>query len=581
MIRSRLVVTKQTPLARHGMVVAEHRLGAEVGAGILARGGNAVDAAVATAFAMTVVEPFMSTLAGSGTMLVHLARRGETLALNFNGVAPRRAHEGMWRVIGGISDGLFPWPRVEGAANEYGYRSVAVPGSVAGLALALERWGTMELPDVIAPAARLAREGFDADWYLALNHAKHLEELSAFPEAARVYLRDGRWIHRPATMQPADRCTYPDLARSLELIAKDGPDAFYRGAIAQAIHEEMARHDGLVTRDDLAAYRPVVEPVLAGRYRDLDLAFSPGATGGVTALEILNVLAEFAPARVGWQTVEGLHLRAGAIARAFRDRLEHLGDPAVVKAPWDRLVSREYARHVAREIRHGRRGSGRVHNRTAGGIAAGHGRGDSWPEGATPPRTPRPDARAQVDECTTHIGVVDRQRNMVALTHTAVSLWGSRVVVPGTGILLSNGMIWFDPEPGKPNSVGPGKRALVNMVPVLGFRRGAPLFTLGAPGGRGIVSAIPQVIANMADGRATPQAAIEAPRLHTEGGDVLVSTRVRDKALAGLARRGHRVVPKEESYSTLNFARPVAIRVTPKGLEAGAEQYSAAAAAGH
>jgi gamma-glutamyltranspeptidase/glutathione hydrolase len=169
---------------------------------------------------------------------------------------------------------------------------------------------------------------------------------------------------------------------------------------------------------------------------------------------------------------------------------------------------------------------------------------------------------------------------MVSLTNTAVSLWGSRVVVKDTGILLNNGMIWFDPEPGKANSVGAGKRALVNMVPALGFRRGRPYFTLGAPGGRAIVSAIPQVIANLADGRGSMQAAVEAPRLHTEGGDVLVSTRVGAAALRGLERRGHSVVPKEETYSTLNFSRPVAIRVTPKGLEAGIEQYGAAAAAG-
>jgi gamma-glutamyltranspeptidase/glutathione hydrolase len=170
---------------------------------------------------------------------------------------------------------------------------------------------------------------------------------------------------------------------------------------------------------------------------------------------------------------------------------------------------------------------------------------------------------------------------MVSLTNTAVSLWGSRVVVTGTGILLNNGMIWFDPEPGKANSIGPGKRALVNMVPALGFRRGRPYFTVGAPGGRAIVSAIPQVIANLVDGRGTLQAAVEAPRLHSEGGDVLVSTRVGASALAGLARRGHSVVPKEETYSTLNFARPVGIRVSARGLEAGVEQYGAAAAAGH
>ena len=548
MIRSRLVVTKQTPLAAHGMVAAEHPRGAEVGAAILARGGNAVDAAVATAFAMTVVEPFMSSIAGSGTMLVHLAKRGETVALNFNGVAPLAAHETIYKIVGGVSDGLFAWPRTENAANEHGHRSVAVPGSVAGLALALERYGTMTLADVLAPAIALAREGFEADWYLALNHAKFVQELSAYPATAKNYLRDGRWIHRPAGMLPGDRMSYPDLARSLALIAKEGPDAFYRGALAQAIVDDMAADGGLIRREDLAGYRVIVEPALRGTYRDVELAFSPGATGGVTALEILNILGQFPSARVGWETVEGLHLRASAIARGFRDRFEHLGDPSMVKAPWERLISVEHGRQAAAEIRRGKP----AHTKT--------------------PRS--------TEECTTHLSVVDRQRNMVALTNTAVSLWGSRVVVPGTGILLNNGMIWFNPEPGQPNSVASGKRGLVNMVPALGFRRGRPAFTVGAPGGRGIISAIPQVIANLVDDKATAQAAVEAPRVHTEGAEVLVSARVGDKALAGLAKKGHAVVPKEEPFSTLNFARPVAIRVTARGLEAGCEQYSAAAAAG-
>jgi gamma-glutamyltranspeptidase/glutathione hydrolase len=549
MLRSRLVVTKQTPLAPHGLVAAEHRRGAEVGAAILARGGNAVDAAVATAFAMTVVEPFMSTIAGSGTMLVHLARRGETVCLNFNGVAPLAAHESMYRIVGGVSDGLFAWPRTANAENEYGHRAVAVPGSVAGLALAAERYGTMQWPDLLAPAIALARDGFETDWYLALNQAKFEQELAAFEASARAYLRDARFSHRPAGMLPGDQLSYPDLARSLELIARQGPDAFYKGAIAQALVDDMAANGGLVRHEDLAAYRVLVEPALPGRYRDVELALSPGATGGATALEILNILGQFPSARVGWRTVEGLHLRASAIARGFRDRFEHLGDPASVKVPWERLLSDEHAREAAAEIRRDRAASRR------------------------PPRA--------AEECTTHVSVIDRQRNMVSLTHTAVSLWGSRVVVPGTGILLNNGMIWFDPEPRKPNSVGPGKRGLVNMVPVLGFKRGKPAFTAGAPGGRGIISALPQVVSNLADLKASAQEAVEAPRLHTEGGEVLVSTRVGAKALAGLARRGHQVAPREETYSTLNFARPVAIRVTSRGLEAGLEQYSAAAAAGH
>jgi gamma-glutamyltranspeptidase / glutathione hydrolase len=549
MIRSRLVVTKQTPLAPRGMVVAEHWRGAEVGATILERGGNAIDAAVATALAMTVVEPFMSTVAGSGTMLVHLAKKGETVALNFNGIAPLAAHESIYRIAAGVSDGLFAWPRTQNSANEYGHLAVAVPGSLAGLALAVDKYGTMQWRDVVAPAIKLARDGFETDWYLHQNQAKAAEDLAAFPETARTYLRQGKWAHRPAGMQAGDTMVYADLARSLELIAKDGPDALYKGALGQALVDDMKANGGLIRSEDLAAYRVLVEPALTMRYRDTDLAFSPGSTGGPTAVEIMNILGEFPSSRVGWNTVEGLHVRASAIARAFRDRFEHLGDPAVVKVPWERLLSREYARGIAAEIRRGK------------------------------PATRR--GPKATDECTTHVGAIDRQRNMVALTNTAVSLWGSRVVVPGTGILLNNGMIWFNPEPGKANSVGSGKRGLVNMVPVLGFKRGQPSFTLGAPGGRGIVSGIPQVVSNIVDLKASPQAAIEAPRVHTEGAEVLVSTRVGDKALAGLAKKGHVVVPKEETYSSLNFSRPVAIRVTPKGLEAGCEQYSAASAAGH
>jgi len=554
-IRSALAVTKQTPLASRGMVVAEHPRGAEVGARILERGGNAVDAAVATAFAMTVVEPFMSTIAGSGVMLVHRAKRGETIAVDFNAVAPLRAHPRMYKVVGGVSDALFPWPNVEGHANVFGHRSVAVPGSVAGLALALERYGTMSLDDVLAPAIEIARDGVVPDWYLALKHAQYLEELTAFRETARVYLRHGRSIYRPPSMQPGDLVRYPDLAESLALIAKEGPDAFYRGAIAQAIEAEMVSGGGLITREDLGKYEVRVTPALTGQYRGLELAFSPGATGGTTALEMLNILAEFPPAKAAQAataSVDALHVRAMACKQAFLDRFEHLGDPAVVTAPWARLVSRPYAADVAAEIKRRRMAPARR------GPGAG-----------------------QAVDCTTHIGAIDRQRNMVSLTHTAVSLWGSRVVVKGTGILLNNGMIWFDPEGGRANSVAGGKRVLTNMVPALAFKRGAPYLTVGAPGGRAIVSAIPQVLAGLVDGRGSLQDAVETPRLHTEGGDVLVSTRVGSAVLAGLARRGHAVVPKDETYSTLNFARPVAIRVTPKGLEAGVEQYGMAWAAGH
>jgi gamma-glutamyltranspeptidase/glutathione hydrolase len=550
MIRSRLVLSKATPVVSRGLVTAEHPLGAEVGAAILERGGNAVDAAVATAFAMPVVEPFMSTIAGAGTMMIHVAKTGETVCLDFNGNAPMAAHASIYTLIGGVATyALFAWPRVEDDANVYGYRSVAVPGSLAGLCLALERFGTMALKDVIAPAVKLARDGYIADWYQMLNTAKYLEEISAFTETARIHLRNGRSLYRPPSMEPGDRVTNPDLAASMELIGREGPDAFYRGAIAQAIHNDMAANGGWITKDDLAAYQVrVVEP-LRGRYRDLDLAFSPGATGGTTALEILNILEQFAPSACGHDTAGGLHVRGEASRRAFADRFQRIGDPNVVGDAFGALATKEHARAAAKEIR----------SRAGAGTAA----------------------RGASADCTTHVSVIDKGRNMVALTNTAVSLWGARVVVPGTGILLNNGMIWFDPEPGRANSIAPGKRCMVNMVPVLGFKKGKPYLALGAPGGRKIIGAIPQVIANLVDTKRSLQEAIDAPRVHHEGTALEVDDRVGEKVLDALAKRGHTVARKTETYASLNFAKPVGVRITSKGLEAGLDSFGAAAAAGH
>ncbi len=558
MLRSSLAATKVTPLAPRGMVVGTHPLGAEVGATILKRGGNAVDAAIATAFAMTVVEPFMSTIAGGGTMLVHLARRGETVALDFNVQAPAACHESIYPLADGVAPDLFPWRKVVDDANVFGPRSVAVPGSVAGLCLALERFGTMDLADILAPAIRLAKEGFVPDWYLALTTAAHAEELAAFPEAARTYLRNGHYIHRPPILADGDTFTNQNLAHRLELIAREGPDVFYKGAIAQAIDTEMRAQGGFLRLEDLAAYRAQIQPPLTGRYRSLDLHFSPAATGGVTALETLNILSEFPSREVGFDSLRGLHLRAEAVRYAFRDRLAYMGDPEWVEAPWTALASSEHGAEVASRIKARRP---RSDQRAS----------DPW----------QPKGMGASPDCTTHISVVDRQRNMVSLTHTAVSLFGSRVVVRETGILLSNGMLWFDPEPGRPNSVGPGKRALVNMVPALAFRRGEPYLSLGAMGGRKIISAIPQILSNMADLRLIPQAAIEAPRLHTEGGDLSVDDRVGEKGLAALRRLGHPVVARQETPSTLYFSRPGAIRVTKQGLEAGLDPLRAAAAAGY
>jgi len=567
---SRLAVTKSQLEVPHACVTAGHPLGARVGAEVLRRGGNAVDAAVSTAFAMAVVEPFMSCLAGGGSMLIHRPRTGATVALDFNVEAPRRAHARMYRLGEGRSGDLFPWRAVVDDANVHGHRAVAVPGSVAGLALALDRWGTLDLRDAVAPAVRLARRGVPIDWYLSVVTAMYAEELARFPEAAALYLRGGRWPPRPANLEGGDRVRYPALARTLELIGKEGPGVFYGGELAQAIEAEIRRGGGVLDRTDLTRYRVRVNAPLTGSYRGVTLLGMPGATGGVTALEMLNVLGCFEAGSEGPSSARVAHLRAESMRVAFEDRLRWLGDPALVRAPWAALAGKSYARAVAAGIHpDGRR---QVRRRV-----------DPWrfERGRAGDASPaRRLAGGSTGECTTHVCAVDRDRTLVSLTHTAVSLFGSKVVVPETGLLLSNGMIWFDPEPGRPNSIEPGKRALVNMTPFLALRDGAPYLAVGAPGGRKIVSAVPQVLANLIDFALGPQAAVEAPRLHCEGGPVDVDDRMGAATVSGLRRRGHRVVPLTETYSSFYFARPQVIEVARRGLVAGVDHLRPATAMG-
>jgi gamma-glutamyltranspeptidase/glutathione hydrolase len=564
---SRLSVTKSQLEVPRACVTAGHPIGAGVGAAVLRRGGNAVDAAVATTFAMAVVEPFMSCLAGGGSMLIHRAKTGASVAIDFNVEAPRRARADMYPLGKGRSGDLFPWRAVEGDANVHGHLSVAVPGSVAGLTAALERWGTWDLRDVVAPAARIARRGVLVDWYVAGVVSMYAEELARFPEAARTYLRDGRWPPRPAHLEGGDRVRYPDLARSLELIGKEGASVFYRGEIGEAIEAEMRRGGGVLDRTDLGRYRVRTSAPLASDYRGATLLGMPGATGCVTAVEMLNVLECFEPGAQGPAGPRAAHLRAEALAIAFEDRLRWLGDPVRVRAPWTALSGKPYARAVAAGIR----ADGRRHARR---------RVDPWRFERGRPRPAGTPAAGPADECTTHVCAVDGDRTLVSLTHTAVSLFGSKVVVPDTGLLLSNGMIWFDPEPGRPNSIEPGKRPLVNMTPFLALRDGTPYLAVGAPGGRKIVSAVPQVLSNLIDFGLGPQAAVEAPRLHTEGDAVQVDDRLGVTTIGELRRRGHAVVPLTETYSSFYFARPQVIEVTRGGLRAGVDHLRPATAMG-
>jgi gamma-glutamyltranspeptidase/glutathione hydrolase len=447
---------------------------------------------------------------------------------------------------------MFGWPAVKGRANLVGYRAPLVPGTVAGLALALEKFGTMGLAQVLEPAIRYAEEGFPMDWYVSLNIAVAMAELREFPETAAVFLPNGV-PPKPRTRwwEPAEVFRQPDLAETLKLIAREGPDAFYRGPIADRIAEAMAARGGLITRDDLARYEPKVytEP-LRTTYREFEVVACPGPCAGTTLIQMLNIAEGFGLRRYGHNSAQSLHLIAETSRRAFADRFAYLADPDFAEAPWAGLVSKDYAADVRSTIDPER-------------ATPEAGPGDPWKyEGRVAPA--RADVSAGSDPgCTTHLGVIDRDRNMVSLTNTLGELFGCRVVVPGTGILLNNGMVWFDPRPGRPNSLAGNKRPLVNMTPALVLHNGRPFMSIGAPGARRLITAVFQSILNVLEFGLGIQAAVSAPRVHCEGPETHVDSRVPAGTRDILAAMGHRLVVLEQTVAASDFGRPVGILIDP------------------
>jgi gamma-glutamyltranspeptidase / glutathione hydrolase len=548
-----------------GMVAAKHPIAAGVGADVLASGGNAVDAAVAAAFAVGVVEPFMSGIGGGGFIVAHLPERRESVVVDYSMIAPRRATPEMYRVLGGSDRGLFGWPAVEDVANIVGHRAVAVPGTVAGLAMALERYGTIPLPEALAPAIRLAEEGFPVNWHTTLYVAIDLPNLTRFAATRDIFTVDGNPPSPlPGVMRPLRQ---PDLAGVLRAIAENGPDIFYAGWIAEAIVGEMAASGGLIDLEDLGGYRARILEPLVGSYRGRDVLTTPGASGGPTVLETLNLMERAPLGEMEHNSPEALHVIADACRQAFVDRFAYLADPEFVPVPVDALVSKAYAAEISSRFKPGRARS----EVTAGSrerLAVDHDLAVSEPGYGRLPMT------------TTHLSVMDRAGNAVSLTQTLLSGWGSRVTVPGTGILLNNGMMWFDPEPGRPNSVAGGKRPLANMAPVVMLEDGESFLSLGAMGGRRILNAVPQIASAVIDQGMGIQQAITSPRIDCSTPVVEASSRIDARTLETLESMGYPIRPVEEDVLSFEFGSPVGVLRRAGQLSGGANPYYPASARG-
>jgi gamma-glutamyltranspeptidase/glutathione hydrolase len=493
----------------HGMVASANRQATEAGVEILKKGGNAVDAAVAVGYALGVGDPYHSGLGGGGFMVLRLAG-GEVHALDFREMAPKAAHRDMF-----LRDGkVVPELSTDGAL------AVGVPGVVAGYDLALRRFGTMPLKEVLAPAIRIAEQGMIVTpYYTAVVAGARIKRLAArFPELGRIFLKDGQ---APAI---GDRLVQADLARSYRLIAAQGSDVFYTGEIADAIVRTLQGDGGIMTKDDLAGYQVKTRAPVRGTYRNFEIiSMPPPSSGGSHVIQILNILEGYDLAKFGRGSSALIHLAAEAMQRAFADRAEFMGDPDFVSVPVARLISKRYAEELRKGISRDAATPG-----VKFGNPAAHG-------GAS----------------TSHFSIVDRWGNVLAVTQTVNTHFGSGLVARGTGIVLNNQMDDFAAAAGVPNvygvlggtanAIAPGKRPLSSMSPTVVVKDGKVRLAVGCAGGPRIITSAVTTILNVVDFGMTVQEALDSPRYHSQGPAVWVEQEVPQDVRAALVARGHTV----------------------------------------
>jgi gamma-glutamyltranspeptidase / glutathione hydrolase len=486
----------------HGMVASDEPLASEAGVEILKRGGNAVDAAVATAFALAVVEPAAGNIGGGGFMMVHLAN-GKNDFFDYREEAPGKATRNMY---------IKPDGKLDEVAATIGYRSVAVPGTVAGLALVLKTHGSMKLADVMQPAIRLAEQGFPVSEALAHDFLEERPGLQQFSLSSHIFLNDGKMF------RPGDTLHQPQLAATLKRIAKNGPAEFYQGETAHILAQDMAALGGLVTLEDLARYQPKIREILHGSYTSDGqkwevLAPPPPSSGGVAEIEALNML-QTVPLK-GWDDPQSVHMVVEVMRRVFADRATYLADPDYASVPVAGLTSTCYAEELLATIDPYRATPSTM-------VKAGNPHECNHATGTSPP----PNTIVSLGEGphTTHFSVVDAAGNAVASTTTLNDSFGSHVT-SSAGFLLNDEMDDFTTQPGVPNvlfgliqsegnTIAPGKRPLSSMTPTIVLRDGQLSFVTGSPGGPTIISATLLTVLNWMRLGMDAQTAINAPRFH-------------------------------------------------------------------
>ena len=495
-----MIRSGRTCTGKKGVVSAGRAEAADIGRSILQQGGNAIDAAVATAFALGVCEPGASGIGGGGFMLIRDGKTGECVFIDFREKAPTAATPDMFTPIEPGST------KSVGDEKLYGGKAAAVPGDVAGLLYALEHYGTMAPEQVISPAAELARAGYLVTPYLYADIDSHKEQLEKYGDGWKIYLKDGK------PYPVGSKICNPDLANTLDKIAKGGRDAFYKGDIADRIVRQVQKAGGVMTHADLEQFNVRMLSPVRTTYRGYEIIFSPPpSSGGVHIGQILNVLENFDISSMEVNSTEYLHLFSEVFKLCYADRAKYMGDPNFVKVPMEGLLSKAYAKELV----------GRVDPTRAQKVTCG----DPWKHQSS---------------STTHFSIADNEGNLVAVTRTINWMFGSCVVPEGTGFLLNDNMDDFSMDPTSANAVAGGKVPLSCMSPTFLLKDGKPFAVLGTPGGIRIISSMVQVISKIIDHGMSLEDAIASPRIGDDQRDLLIyEGRIPAETIAALEQMGH------------------------------------------
>ncbi len=535
--------TRSPVASRKGVVSAGNPHAVSAGLDALERGGNAVDAAVAAAFVSFVAEPNNAGVAGYG----HLAAfaGGTFVTVDHGPRAPLAARPDMFTTVGPEPEG-YDWPEVAGEANAVGHLAPAVPGAVAGLHAIHARAGRLRWASLLDAAIALADEGLEVTWNLLLLIAAHVEEIRARPALAAILLPEGRLPRARTEDDPGERLHQRELADTLRRVAERGPDGFYRGPVAEAIATEILSGGGMLTIGDLETYAPKLLLEQPARYRDVDYITANDQVG----TEALNILDRFGTPPPG--SSEHLHLLAEAMGHAFVDNVTYAGDPDHVPSPLVGLASPAFAALRASVIARGAASPRPL--ATA----------DPWPfEDGVPRDAPPPSVGGA--RGTTQVVVADAEGNLVSLITTIGDDFGAKVAVPGTGVLLNNSMMNYDPRPGRANSIAPGKMPFFAVPAIVAARDGRGVFAAAGSGGYPILAGVVNTMVNHVGHGLAIQEAIDAPRVHSQGAETYVDARVPARVRGELEAMGHTLVVQEVTPGELPFSRVGAVAVAPDG----------------